>query len=331
MVASSNGSDTPACGTPAQPCATLAYAVNHIASALAPLSARVTVLLGPGRYPGTSCGAVGARPLNITGGGSATTLVDCGGAPGRLLVTNDSLVLAGLTVVGAAYTFHLDVSRGTPDGGGAVAVLWAATLHGAYATVQDVVFAGNSVFGVTTGNSTWGPSSLVVGGGALLIAGGASGQAVRLRSVVFHANTLVVQVDSAGEGLEVCGGGAAVALGGPWNRAPVANVSLVVEDAVVSGNSASCANSSLGAWLTGTAPRGLRLAALCLSSPLRYRTACTTQLGAPFAPRPGYLCMTRQGSRTPGACVRKWGWPSLEPVRRARPDRLYDHYHQRYL
>jgi hypothetical protein len=50
----------------------------------------------PGTYGPSSCSVNVSQPLSLTGAGSVTTVVDCG--TDRVLLSNDSLVLTGLTL-----------------------------------------------------------------------------------------------------------------------------------------------------------------------------------------------------------------------------------------
>ena len=123
------GVDSPECGfSPDAPCASIAYVVNGIGPYVEPVTSPLHVVVGPGLFHNTSCGAYGFRPLNITGAGSAATTVDCEGTS-NLLVAFSATFVSGLTVRrGVARVGLTDPATGDAvvsiEGGGAIAVLW---------------------------------------------------------------------------------------------------------------------------------------------------------------------------------------------------------------
>jgi hypothetical protein len=119
------GVDSPECGfSPDAPCASIAYVVNGIGPYVEPVTSPLHVVVGPGLFHNTSCGAYGFRPLNITGAGSAATTVDCEGTS-NLLVAFSATFVSGLTVRRGAVTVGWpDSSVVSVQGGGAIAVLW---------------------------------------------------------------------------------------------------------------------------------------------------------------------------------------------------------------
>jgi hypothetical protein len=112
------------------------------------------IVLGPGVYGPDSCGGHVTRPVSITGAGSGATIIDCGGVD-RGLTASASLhvSLAGVTFTGGFANVSLslevpsadddDDNNGAPllwfagGGGGGVAVLWPASLNGAWASFVD--------------------------------------------------------------------------------------------------------------------------------------------------------------------------------------------------
>lgn len=266
-----SGADGAGCGAPTQPCATLAYAVNTVANSVLPLTDVVAIALGPGTFGPSSCGAVASRPLALSGAGSVVTAVNCGGL-GRLLATNDSVTVEGVTVTGGWAREGGDDRDGGWDegaaGGGAVSVQWASDLAGASANFRDVVFSNNHVEGrVSVGEA--GTSVSVVGGGALWVQGGTGDAAVVVQACVFQGNSVNV-TDGSGAGMGVvCGGGACISVGsaawggvqGPsWRgsglQGPVSGWvsgpgSVQVTDCQAIDNSAHCGGGGSGACKAG--------------------------------------------------------------------------------
>lgn len=178
-----------------QPCCGVSYAVNAVANAVQPLASTPVVLVGAGWYGPGSCGAVATRPLRISGAGSGTTIVDCGGS-GRLLLTNDSVAVTGLTVTGGNVSVSFvdpvaayDDSSDTPNddyqgpgwavvGGGGIAVAWAPGAASKHATFDDVVWLSNVVSVQVVGG---GSGAVLLGGGGLSVTGGGSGCLVALQ------------------------------------------------------------------------------------------------------------------------------------------------------
>jgi hypothetical protein len=200
----------------------------------------VTVLVGPGQYNATSCGAVAVRPLNVTGsGGSSVTTFDCG-LTDRLLATNDSVVVVGLTVTrGFASLFVDDTDDVYTDvagvgGGGAVAVVWPLVLPGARAVLGDLVVTHSVVVGVVNGTGT---AAVYVGGGGLLVFGGGSGAVVEVSGCRF-VNTSVVVSNPAKEGAAQVYGGAVFV--GLVTAVDLVGGSVSVRDVAYTGTSISC-------------------------------------------------------------------------------------------
>jgi hypothetical protein len=121
------GVDNATCGfSPATPCASIPYAVNGIGPYVLPATSMLTVIVGPGLYGATSCGAYGLRPLNITGAGSGATIIDCAGT-NRMLFAFSVTFVSGLTVRRGLAVVTGSGSNGVAvDGGGAIAILWSA-------------------------------------------------------------------------------------------------------------------------------------------------------------------------------------------------------------
>ncbi len=118
--------DSPSCGfSPLAPCATLPYTLNGIGSYVLPNTSALTIMVGPGQYGPAFCGAYGLRPVNITGMGSAATVVDCGGT-NRMLFAFSVTIVTGLTITrGHAQVTGMGAGGVAVDGGGAIAVLWS--------------------------------------------------------------------------------------------------------------------------------------------------------------------------------------------------------------
>jgi hypothetical protein len=185
------GANVPTCGgAQSAPCATVAYAVNVAGSAV-PVSSLLHIDISPGWYNVSSCGAVGTRPINVTGAGPGVTVVDCQGRT-RFLIGLASTYVSGMTITGGFAPVLVRVSRGVSvDGGGAIAVLWSGTGVEAVATFRDLVFVNNHVGGQADfTNATLG----LVGGGAVLVAGAnrAGGATVTVQDCVFTNNSAVV-------------------------------------------------------------------------------------------------------------------------------------------
>lgn len=191
MYVGTNGTTDPGCGTTqAHPCSSLSYAINSIANALQPLTSAVTILLAGGRYGPTSCGGVATRPIHVVGAGSSDVTVDCAGS-GRLLLTNDSLVVVGVTVTrGNASVIYVESVRDDDDsssppnddflpgpapvvgGGGGIAVQWPPNATHKVAEFYDVVWLANTATVTVAGQ---GSVAVLFGGGGLSVTGGGSG------------------------------------------------------------------------------------------------------------------------------------------------------------
>jgi hypothetical protein len=119
--------DSPSCGfSPQAPCASLLYTINGIGSYVLPNTSALTIMVGPGHYGAAFCGAYGLRPINITGAGSSTTVVDCGGIR-RMLFAFSATIVTGMTITrGFAPVIGAGADGVAVDGGGAIAVLWSA-------------------------------------------------------------------------------------------------------------------------------------------------------------------------------------------------------------
>ncbi len=243
-----NGTDGSSCGaTPALPCATLAYAVNVVANAVLPAFAAVSISLAAGSYGHASCGVNATRPLNITGAGSGTTVVDCEGSGQRALYTNDSLALGGVTITGS--NVSLDVVLNITDknacpevvGGGAVWVAHSSNLTAAYASFVDVVWVDNQLAGTLRGSVELFTTGAVMGGPAVLVSGGG------FTSVTFDgclvANNSLMVIDHSGSYYNLAnGGGVCVELCGITPSFPGASV-VSLSNVVALNNSVTVVTS----------------------------------------------------------------------------------------
>ena len=190
--------DFAGCGSLTAPCGTLRYAVVVVAASIVPVDDVVTIIVAAGQYDHRSCGGVAWRPLDIQGAGSSVTTVDCGGS-GRLLFSNSSVAVGGLTVShGAVTVVSPGDDSGSGYGGGAVSVAWASPEHtGLSAVFRDVRFVDNVVTATSGGEYT--------GGGAVSVfsVGSASHNRMTFDGCDFERNQVV------------CGGtGACSATGG---------------------------------------------------------------------------------------------------------------------
>jgi hypothetical protein len=182
-----NGTNSPTCGGVDDPCATVPFAVNGIGSGV-PVSSLLHVHIHTGSYDSSSCGSVGLRPLNITGDGPRSTVVDCEGRT-RFLTATASTFVSGLTITRGFAPVLARASGGVSvDGGGAIAVFWSGAASDATATFSDLVFMHNVVVGQADFTNV---SVGLVGGGALLVAGSnrAGGAAVTVTDSVFVNNS----------------------------------------------------------------------------------------------------------------------------------------------
>ena len=125
------GIDTGDCAVAATPCRTLRYAVNAVAEFIYPTTVEVSVVVAPGLYTTTSCGAVSSRPLAVLGSASMP-LFDCG-SEARLLDTSASVRVSGISVVNAVAS----------DGAGGGAVLARPALPSGMVLVMDHVSLSN--------------------------------------------------------------------------------------------------------------------------------------------------------------------------------------------
>lgn len=187
------GVNSPTCGAPAAtPCATIVYAVG-VAGASVPATSPLHIAVAAGSYGPDSCGALGLRPLTITGAGSGSTVVDCGGRA-RLVLALASLSVSGLTVTrGFAPVLGRSAGGVALDGGGAIAVMWSGTgpPGSSTASFSDLVFVNSSVNGATA----WSGASLgLVAGGALLVVGvdRVGGATVDVQDCTFVGNAVNV-------------------------------------------------------------------------------------------------------------------------------------------
>jgi hypothetical protein len=178
---------------------------------------------------------------------------DCGGSL-QLLTSNASVALTGLTARGG-YVSVPDAGGepATDDdnaqfggvGGGAVSVVWAATLVGPFATFTDTAFVTNSVAAVVRGVGT---ATFYTGGGAVLVAGGGNGSSVTLSRCTFSGNTASVRDLSDNAIAGACGGGACIALG-TQSGAPLAGASISVTGVALVDNAVTCGlGCTQGAW-----------------------------------------------------------------------------------
>jgi hypothetical protein len=225
------GTDSPLCGAVSVPCATLTFAVAK-ANLIPPLSAVVNLLLGPGFYGSTSCGAEAIRPLNVTGAGSSTTVIVCSHSK-RLLSANDSIALSGLHVSGGFVNASGVVSQGSP-GGGAVAVMWSTNVPDRMAVFEDLSLSNNTVLAVIDAPSNG--SQVIVGGGGIFVSGGGNGSWVEVHNCSFFDN----YVSGSGNAM-LCGGAVCIVLGASvlgdesplW---PLSSVGVSVTDVRAVGN-----------------------------------------------------------------------------------------------
>ena len=233
------GSDLSTCGDASSPCATFRYAVNNIASQLQPLAAVATLVLGPGVFGPANCGAVAMRPVNITGAGPGSTVLDCGGVSQGLVAYSD-LSMSGITVTGG----FLNVSRvcdgsSFEAGGAGVAVMWSPGQIGASATFVDTVFMNNTVTGVLT--KPLGRFCGVIGGAGLFLVGGGNGSIITIRGCSFSGNVENITTTSAFlyDAPATFGGGAGVIVGDPSgvnDTSSLSNVTVEVSNCLAEGN-----------------------------------------------------------------------------------------------
>jgi hypothetical protein len=223
VFVSPNGTDSPGCGSANQPCATLFHAVNDVANMAQPIDSVVTVVVAPGRYNSSFCGARARRPLAVIGSGSGSCFIDCQHAS-QLLTTNNSISLSSITVVGGWVNVS-DVNEALPaasmsttssiaaslGGGGAVNILWPTFANDMFAFIRDVVFVNNSVHSFIDGGGT---QLYYVGGGALFVGGGGNRTTVVVSECTFAENSVSVEVPQAGTSTAIAsGGGVSIVLG----------------------------------------------------------------------------------------------------------------------
>ena len=262
------GIDGAGCGSEPKPCGSLRFAVNVIAAAVSPASATVSIVVHAGRYTASSCGALSFRSLVVTGAGSSVTTIDCGGSGGRVLATNASLSVSGVTFTGGLQHVAHDLndrrSWWTSTGGGALSVVLPLTAAGAPCAVpqvqlRDVAFVDNAVTiaacldstatatgsgGVAASDGDWDAHSVVtapVGGGAVSVVwSGEQGAcaAVVIANCSFDGNE-VRQTNASCATSGGPGGGVLVAVVGD----DVADVSVQLAEISASGNAATGGNS----------------------------------------------------------------------------------------
>ncbi len=235
-VVATGGVDGPTCGRVEAPCATLRYTVNAIANGVAPSSVIVPIVLGPGAFGPSSCGANATRPVNITGAGSAASRIDCQGTD-RALAASASLWLKGITVTGGFANVTVVVPEDAPygapfaaGGGGGGVEIAMPSVNGASAVVSDVVFVSNFVAGVILGQQDL-AASAVIGGGGLYITGGGSDTVVFVQGCLFVGN--VVNVTDFTNAAAPCGGGVCVVAGlppSPFGNSTLSNVAVAAVD-----------------------------------------------------------------------------------------------------
>ena len=211
-----HGVDNATCGRGAAvPCATLAFAVNVIASALPPQADVVPIVLAAGLYNSSSCGAVASRPVSITGAGSSVTVMDCNGQS-RAFATNASIWLSGVTISNGWCTVTNSSDSVVSYGGGGVQVLWGPVPN-ATALFLDVLWMNNTV-NCTFFSSGYFPLPCMdefnppcsnCNGGGLFLLGGGDGTNVTVSNCSFLFNG-VWSPPEIGEG---DGGGASIIVG----------------------------------------------------------------------------------------------------------------------
>jgi hypothetical protein len=173
--------------------------------------------------------------------------VDCGGID-RLLYSNDSLGLSGVTISGGQATVTFDVDFDAPltifqpGGGGAVWVQWAPAASGLVATFRDLRLENNSLSGRVTGT---GAATVVVGGAGVFVSGGANNSLVVFQSIVAVGNRVRVAGGVPRGFLAPVGAGLAVSMGcGAVCGTGLSRVTVVVEDTVVQGNIADAVTAA---------------------------------------------------------------------------------------
>jgi hypothetical protein len=261
-VNASGGVDSSTCGDLASPCATFSFAINGRANLVQPLSAVVSVVLGPGVFGPTNrnCGANATRPVNITGAGSTSTVIDCGGLSRALVASSSPVRIVGVTVTGGVVDVSQtcgdgnDVSFDAPGGGG-VAIMWPPSLSNALAEFVDVTFTNNSVLGLVSEPD--GSACPEFGGGGLYLAGGGSGTAVTMEGCSFRLNGVNVLVNTSvwftlsfGNG-----GGAYIAVGdrstGLQSESTLTDVTVVVNNSAAHSNSVALVGGGIFASVYG--------------------------------------------------------------------------------
>lgn len=125
-----DGFDSGDCSS-SQRCATLLYAVEVIAASASSANVEVSIIIGPGRYNSSSCGANLTRPLTIVGAGSTNTIVNCG-LLHPLLSTSSSISISSLTIEEGFST----------ENGGAVSVQYSGSDAAALGEAAGSLLAG---------------------------------------------------------------------------------------------------------------------------------------------------------------------------------------------
>jgi hypothetical protein len=174
-------------------------------------------------------------------------------------MTNDSLALSGLTVMGG----YAHAAVGASDfsyGGGAVAVLWPDSHPRATAHLTDLVFLENAAVFTERPEGT-------VGGGAVLILGGGQGPCVTITGCSFINNSVLGSVESVSTGsgsgstgseYSLFGGAAYIDLGW-WNGEASASATVIIDHVEVTGNWIDCGFPELETGsCTASVPREAR-------------------------------------------------------------------------
>ena len=244
---STSGVDGSGCGATTAPCATLSYAVSE--ANLLPTTTAVTVAVAAGSYASSSCNGSAVRDVAISGsGGSSAVLFDCEHS-GRLLTTNASVAITGLTVTRARVCANgTDTTPpcpvGVPNsdfGGGAVLVVWPSGVRGVTASFTDVVLVDNAV--VTTA------AVRQVGGGAVAVTSTGTWSDVDVSFVdCVFTNNSVVCADCGLKTRDIAGGAVLVAA--------CSDAASPDDDGGVQGSDTCAALSGTNVTVRGSAFRG---------------------------------------------------------------------------
>lgn len=240
------GEDSPLCGPPASPCATLAHAVALGNEVPTNVSEWVSVVMAAGQYGPSSCGANASRALFVCGStvGICDTgfvqpeglvTVSCGGFTGPVLATNAPLVVSGVTFADGVLTLvplgdddgdYMDMPGG---GGGCLSVALLPTVNGAQVQLTNVVFSNCTV---AVGDSSAGIQD-VAGGGGFYLSGGGNNTAVALVNVTLSGCGVRPAWGYSGG---AAGGGALLLVGMSSLSTPTVGVSVLLQHVVVVDN-----------------------------------------------------------------------------------------------